>query len=183
MGIHSCCLRFVFHIVPCCNIVSIGRITGRVCEFSPVAVGLIFLKRGKWKRFKELGGPAVTSVCGAKEEMVINDSFFLDGWLADGWKDRGTKLMKQRFHYQTPPSKTGVRVGVFEWVAASHILLIHLVHLGNDSLTFALEEKGKMLPGAIGNVFSQIQTRLTSPVLCFFKAKLSKYFTRSHHNY
>lgn len=97
-------------------------------------------------------------------------SSWMAGWLTDGqteepnWWSNGSITKR---HHPKPEC-----VGVFEWVAASHILLIHLVHLGNDSLTFALEENGK-----IGNVFSQIQTLLTSHVLCFFKAEHSKYLT------
>lgn len=117
--------------------------------------------------------------------MVINDSFF-PGCLPDGWTI--TEEPKRLSHdpltattataaatntNNTPPPTSKCACGRL-------ILLIHLVHSGNDSPTFALEreEGGKMLADWMWIAPCLFLTPLTSHVLCFlfffpFRANIS----------
>lgn len=104
--------------------------------------------------------------------MVINDSFF-PGCLPDGRTERRNRKRlshdplpsphrRHRHRHQHRPTS--------KCACGRHILLIHLVHSGNDSPTFALEREkgGKMLADWIWIAPCLFLTPLTSHVLCVF---------------
>ena len=76
--------------------------------------------------------------------MVINDLLFLGVCRTHGVTEVPKRLSHDSL-YTTTTTIIHLKVCVWTggWMAVPHILLIHLVHLGIDSPTFASERRGK----------------------------------------